>query len=254
MNRFESISIKEYPLLEEDEVKSLIFDYQQGDEEAKDKLINHNLRLVLKIAHRFKNGQYSLEDIFQIGIIGLIKAIDRFDLSKEVKFSTYAVQWIIGEIKVFFRDDSLIKVSRSLKEDARRIKAVKKSLSKHLNREPTIKELSKELGMAVEDIVNALESVREPDSIHKKVYKGEDSNLELGDQIADSKDYYNAKIDSIVLKEIIKKLDSRDQLIIRFRYFEEKSQSEIAQVLGISQAQVSRLEKNIIKIIRNQFI
>ncbi|SNY36298.1 RNA polymerase, sigma subunit, RpoX/SigF [Orenia metallireducens] len=252
MNSLSNINIDNHKLLTENETKRLISLSQQGDRRAKDELIKHNLRLVMKIAHRFKNSGYSIEDIFQIGSIGLIKAIDGFDLSKGVKFSTYAVPLIIGEIKVFLRDDNIVKVSRSVKETAYRIKKIKEELEQQLNREPTIKELSEQLGLSAEEIVSALEAVQAPKSIHEQVYQKEGSSLELADQLVDDEDHYNDKLNLLALNHVLKKLDKRSQLIIKLRYFEEKSQGEIAKVLGLSQAQVSRLEKKILKLIRSE--
>ncbi len=252
MNSLTNLDFKERKVLSEDESKELISKSQQGDKSAKDKLIEHNLRLVLKIAHRFRNSRYSLEDIFQVGTIGLIKAITRFDISRDVKFSTYAVPVIIGEIKVFLRDDNPVKVGRKLKREAYKIKKAKEKLMEELGREPSIKELSNEIDLSVERIIIALEANQDPKSLYSSVYQNEDGTLELVDQLADEVDQYNQELTRLDLARVLKRLDYREQRIIKFRYFAEKSQSEIAEILGISQAQVSRLEKKILVSIRKE--
>ncbi|TDX51174.1 SigB/SigF/SigG family RNA polymerase sigma factor [Orenia marismortui] len=254
MNSLLNVDIKNHKLLTQKQIKELIFKSQEGDRASKEYLIENNLRLVLKIAHRFKNSRYSLEDIFQIGTIGLIKAIEGFDLNKDVKFSTYAVPLIIGEIKVFLRDDNVIKISRSIKETAYKIKKVKEELTNKLNREPTIHELSVEVGLSNEEIVSALEAVQAPTSIYKSVYENEGSTLELVDQLVDSNNHYDDRLNQLALNTILKQLDDRSQLIIKLRYFQEKSQIEIANIIGVSQAQVSRLEKNILKKIKEELL
>ncbi len=254
MMNLSALKINDYKLLSDKEIKDLLIKSQKGSQEAKDTLIKHNLRLVLKISHRFQNADYSLDDIFQLGIIGLIKAIDGFDLKRSVKFSTYAVPLIIGEIKMFLRDDNIVKVSRSIKEKAYQIHQIKEDLLKKLNREPTIQELSQALQLAPEEIVRILEAVGTPKSIYQKTYQNDESSITLVDQLADNKDYYQEKLTSLTLNQVLNKLDGRSKRIIKLRYLEEKSQSEIAKLLGLSQAQISRLEKNILKIIRNELL
>lgn len=245
-----SLNLDKKELLSTEETRNLLEISQQGDKKARDKVLSHNLGLVMKIAHRFKNKRHSFDDLFQVGTIGLLKAIDRFDLKKEVKFSSYAVPLIIGEIKVFLRDDNILKVSRRYKEDAYKIKKIKEKMSQELNREPTIKELSEEVGLSPEEIVTTLEAVQAPKSIHSTVYQGEDSSLELIHQLVDGKDEYNDSLNKLALKAVLDKLDQRSKKIISLRYFAEKSQGEIAKVIGVSQAQISRLEKGILKLIR----
>ena len=248
-NFLNKIQVGEYDLLSQQETKRLLLKSQQGNKNAKDKLVKHNLRLVLKIAHRFKNSRYPLDDIFQVGIFGLIKAIDRFNLGRKVKFSTYAVPLIIGEIKVFLRDDDVVKVSRKLKQRAYQIRKTKEELQERLNREPTVQELSEELGLSTEEIVKALEAVQTPKSIYSSVYK-KDSGLELIDQLVDNNNEYNNRLNKLLITNVLEKLDERSSRIIKLRYFAEKSQQEIAKSIGVSQAQISRLEKKILKVIK----
>ncbi|MCK8827081.1 SigB/SigF/SigG family RNA polymerase sigma factor [Natroniella acetigena] len=254
MEGLANINLKEHKLLSQKETKKLLAESQQGNRQAKDKLVKHNLRLVLKVVHRFKNAVYSLEDIFQIGTIGLIKAIERFDLSKEVHFSTYAVPLIIGEIKVFLRDNDRMKISRNLKEKASKIKQIKEEMKGKLKREPTIKELSQRLDLAPEEIIRALEAVQEPTSLYARVYDCGDraGRLELIDQLADSNDEYEVSLNKLFIKQILEKIDQRAREIIKLRYFANQTQSQIAEKLGISQAHVSRLEKRILALIKKE--
>ncbi|MCK8825165.1 SigF/SigG family RNA polymerase sporulation sigma factor [Fuchsiella alkaliacetigena] len=248
-----SLDIPENELLSDEETKELLARAQEGDKEAKEKLTNHNLKLVLKIAHRFSNSRYDYEELFQIGSIGLLKAIDRFDLEREVKFSTYAVPLIIGEIKRFLRDDDLVKVSRSMKVTAYKVNKIKEKLMGKLNREPTINEIAEEMEVPREEIVSALEAVREPESIYKSIYEEEGSSIELIDQLAASAGDYEAEITRLDLQEVIENLQSRERLILRLRFFEELTQTEVAERLGVSQVQVSRLERQILAKIREEF-
>ncbi|MCK8816590.1 SigB/SigF/SigG family RNA polymerase sigma factor [Natroniella sulfidigena] len=254
MEGLANINLKEQKLLSQEETKRLLGRSQQGEQEATDKLVKHNLRLVLKIAHRFKNATYSLEDIFQIGIIGLMKAIKRFDLNKGVNFSTYAVPVIIGEIKVFLRDNDRVKISRTLKQRASKIKQIKEEMKRELKREPTIKELSQRLDLDSEEIIRALEAVQEPTSLYTKVYNedGGGSKLELIDRLADSNDEYEASLNKLFLKQILEKVDQRAKKLIKLRYFANQTQSQVARELEISQAHVSRLEKKILTLMKNK--
>lgn len=236
--------------LSDPEVKQLLLASQQGDMQARDRLVHHNIRLVWSVVQRFLNRGYEAEDLFQIGSIGLLKAIDKFDLSYDVKFSTYAVPMIIGEIQRFLRDDGMVKVSRSLKELANKVRKTRDILSKSLNRAPTIQEVAKELGVEPEEIVFAQEANRAPTSIHETVYENDGDPITLMDQIAD--DSESAWFDKLALKEAIHKLTEREKLIVYLRYFKDQTQSEVAERLGISQVQVSRLEKKIIVKIRHQ--
>ncbi|SDZ08727.1 RNA polymerase sporulation sigma factor SigF [Thermoactinomyces sp. DSM 45892] len=230
--------------LSDAEVKELILLSQQGDLLARDRLVSHNIRLVWSVVQRFLNRGYEAEDLFQIGSIGLLKAVDKFDLSYDVKFSTYAVPMIIGEIQRFLRDDGMVKVSRSLKELANKVRKTKDELSKRLNRLPTLHEIAKEIGIEPEEIVFAQEANRAPTSIHETVYENDGDPITLMDQIADDSEKF--WFDKLVLHDAIDRLSEREQLIVYLRYFKDQTQSEVAERLGISQVQVSRLEKKII--------
>ena len=250
MSGYKNIQIEEKEVLSNKETKRLLRRSQQGDKEAKDKLVCHNLRLVLKIAHRFKTGQYQVDEIFQVGTIGLMKAIDKFDLSREVKFSTYAVPVIIGKIKTYLREDEQVKVGRTLQKRAKEIKEKQEELKKKLKREATIQELSKVLNLSCQKIIRALEAVQKPSSLYKKIYQQSGDSLELIEQLISKEDIYDKEVDRLTLGEILKEINPRAKKIIKLRYFADKSQREIADILGLSQAQISRLEKKILKEIR----
>ncbi|GED12067.1 sporulation sigma factor SigF [Aneurinibacillus migulanus] len=232
------------------EVKELLAKSQAGDTTARDTLVNSNIRLVWSVVQRFLNRGYEADDLFQIGCIGLLKAIDKFDLSFDVKFSTYAVPMIIGEIQRFLRDDGTVKVSRSLKEIAHKVRRVKDELSKELGRLPTVKEVAEALGITPEEVIYAQEANRAPSSIHETVFENDGDPITLMDQIADKDD--DKWFDKIALKEAIGKLSEREQLIVYLRYYKDQTQSEVAERLGISQVQVSRLEKKILKLMKEQ--
>ena len=225
---------------------------KQGDKTARDMVVNMNIGLVWSIVRRFANRGHELEDLFQIGSIGLIKAIDKFDLSFDVKFSTYAVPMITGEIKRFLRDDGMIKVSRSLKEIASKVRITTEILSNRLGREPTIDEVSEELNIPAEDIIMALESNAEVESLYKTIYQGDGNAIYLIDKLEQTKDENENVIDHIALQEIINTLSEKEKMLIQLRYFRDKTQTDIAKELGISQVQVSRLEKKILKVMRER--
>jgi RNA polymerase sporulation-specific sigma factor len=236
--------------LDDAEVKRLIALSQSGDMRARDTLIQCNIRLVWSVVQRFLNRGYEPEDLFQIGCIGLLKSVDKFDLSYEVKFSTYAVPMIIGEIQRFLRDDGTLKVSRSLKETANRIRKTKDELSKTLGRLPTVKEVAEAMGMTPEEVVFAQEANKPPASIHETVFENDGDPITLMDQISD--DSQEAWFDKLALGEAIESLSERERLIVYLRYYKDQTQSEVANRLGISQVQVSRLEKKILKSIKEQ--
>ncbi|UQX54518.1 RNA polymerase sporulation sigma factor SigF [Cytobacillus pseudoceanisediminis] len=227
--------------LKDNEVKELIKQSQSGDQGARDKIVQKNMRLVWSVVQRFLNRGYEPDDLFQIGCIGLLKSVDKFDLSYDVKFSTYAVPMIIGEIQRFIRDDGTVKVSRSLKEMGNKIRKAKDELSKTLGRIPTVTELSEFLEISPEDIILAQEASRIPSSIHETVYENDGDPITLLDQIDDGNE--GKWFDKIALKEAIRELDERERLIVYLRYYKDQTQSEVAARLGISQVQVSRLEK-----------
>jgi RNA polymerase sigma-F factor len=231
--------------LKDQEVRDLIKRSQQGDQTARDLLIQKNMRLVWSVVQRFLNRGYEADDLFQIGCIGLVKSVDKFDLSYDVKFSTYAVPMIIGEIQRFIRDDGTVKVSRSLKELGNKIRRAREELSKTLGKVPTVGEIADYLDISPEDIVLAQEAVRAPSSIHETVYENDGDPITLLDQIADQNE--QKWFDQIALKDAMNDLGERERLIVYLRYYKDQTQSEVAKRLGISQVQVSRLEKKILK-------
>ena len=239
-----------HPYLSDEEVKKLIALSQKGDDQARERLIHHNIRLVWSVVQRFMGRGYEADDLFQIGCIGLLKAVDKFDLSYEVKFSTYAVPMIIGEIQRFLRDDGTVKVSRSLKEMGNKIRKAKDELSKTRGRAPTITEIADHLGVSPEEVVLAQEAVRSPASIHETVYENDGDPITLLDQIADADEA--SWFEKIALKKAIEELDERERLIVYLRYYKDQTQSEVAARLGISQVQVSRLEKKILQHIKEK--
>lgn len=229
----------------------LIKKAQKGDKEAQSILVKENLGLVKSLITRFDNRGYDRDDIYQLGCIGLIKAIDKFDTTYGVRFSTYAVPMIIGEIKRFLRDDGIIKVSRSLKQTATKVKITKEALFKKLGRDPTIQEISKEIKIPKEDIIFALESNMHPDYLYDVIHQDDGSPIHLIDKISqDNSDNHESLINQIALKEALNKLKPRERQIIILRYFQDKTQSDIAEKLGISQVQVSRIEKKVLKIMK----
>ncbi|MGM7721310.1 RNA polymerase sporulation sigma factor SigF [Metabacillus sp. Hm71] len=231
--------------LKDHEVKDLIRRSQEGDQEARDLIIQKNMRLVWSVVQRFLNRGYEPDDLFQIGSIGLLKSVDKFDLSYDVRFSTYAVPMIIGEIQRFIRDDGTVKVSRSLKELGNKIRRARDELSKTMGKVPTVAEIANYLDISPEDVVLAQEAVRAPSSIHETVYENDGDPITLLDQIADHTE--TKWFDKIVLKDAIRDLDERERLIVYLRYYKDQTQSEVADRLGISQVQVSRLEKKILQ-------
>lgn len=235
---------KNQGMLTNEQVKDYILKSQQGDKEARDILVERNVRLVWSVVQRFMNRGYDQEDLFQIGSIGLIKSIDKFDLSYDVRFSTYAVPMIIGEIQRFIRDDGSIKVSRSLKETANKVRRKRDELTKQLGRSATILEIANALEVSPEEAVHALEASRSPHSIHETVFENDGDPITLLDQIADEDtDWF----DRITLEEAIRSLSERERLIVYLRYYKDQTQSIVAERLGISQVQVSRLEKKILE-------
>ncbi|MFU0791558.1 RNA polymerase sporulation sigma factor SigF [Cerasibacillus sp. JNUCC 74] len=230
--------------LTDEEVKQLIEKSQQGDKAARDILVEKNMRLVWSVVQRFINRGYDPDDLFQIGSIGLIKSIDKFDLSYDVRFSTYAVPMIIGEIQRFIRDDGTIKVSRSLKETGNRIRKKKDELTKQLDRSPTVHEIAEALDISAEEVVHAQEAAKSPQSIHETVFENDGDPITLLDQISDQDTKWFEKL---TLQEAIRVLSERERLIVYLRYYKDQTQSEVAERLGISQVQVSRLEKKILE-------
>ena len=218
----------------------------QGDKEARDRLVMENMGLIWSIVRRFSGRGHELEDLFQIGSIGLLKAIDKFDTSYEVKLSTYAVPMIAGEIKRFLRDDGMIKVSRSLKEAAGKAKIAAQRLQETSGREPTIEEVAAEIGISSEELVMAMESQCEVESLHKTIYQGDGNAITLLDKLEETTDANEELLNRMALEELLGELGENERKLIEMRYFEEKTQMEIAKEMGISQVQVSRMEKKIL--------
>lgn len=237
-------------MLDDVDFKDLIRKAQTGDQTAKEVIIQNNLNLVRSIVHRFTNRGYEWDDLFQIGSIGLIKAIDRFDTSFSVRFSTYAVPMIIGEIRRFMRDDNPIKVSRPVKELAYKVHKTQEKLQGELGREPTISEVAKELALAPQEIVSALEAIQPPASLYESAYHDDGDPIPIIDQIKyeDRQDHFY--FEKLALKESLLRLPAKECLVIKLRFFEDKTQAEIAAMLGLSQVQISRIEKHALKFIR----
>ncbi|MDO4345461.1 MAG: SigF/SigG family RNA polymerase sporulation sigma factor [Eubacteriales bacterium] len=230
---------------------ALIQRAHEGDKAAREQLVEENLGLVFTIVKRFTGRGTEAEDLFQIGSIGLIKAIDHFDLSYDVKFSTYAVPMITGEIKRYLRDDGMLKVSRSLKETASRTASARESLEKLLGREPTVEEISKEMGISREEIVLAMEAAADVESLQKPVYQGDGTAIYLEDRLEEKENMSEKVLDGIVLRQVMEKLEPEEQFIIIMRYFKDKTQSQVAQMMNRTQVQISRLEKKILKKMRD---
>jgi len=233
--------------------KQLIEEVKNGDLNARDKLIENNLGLIWSMVNRFKSREYESEDLFQVGCIGLIKAIDNFDLEYNVKFSTYAVPMILGEIRRFLRDDNIIKVGRRLKNLSVEINNAKHELQREMGREPTISEIAEKINTDPAEIAFAFEATQRVHSLDEPLFTDDnDTNLLLLDTVSD-KDYEEKLIDKIALKETLRKLEPRERQIIFLRYFKDKTQTEIAKLVGISQVQVSRIEKKVIEKLKSDF-
>ena len=241
------VNTSKLPILSKREKEELFIKIKQGDEEARQEFIYGNLRLVLSVIQRFYGRGENADDLFQVGCVGLIKSIDNFDITQNVQFSTYAVPMIIGEIKRYLRDDGMVKVSRSLKQLAIKVKMQGEMLSKKLGRDPTIEELAEAIGVEKEDVVMAIESNFSVEYLQGVIHEEEGSPICLIDKISRKGDNEEDKVvDNILLKEVLGKLEKRERQIIMLRYFEDKTQSEIGQILDISQVQVSRIEKKVL--------
>lgn len=238
------VNTAKLPLLKNEEKEALFEKIKQGDKEARETYIKGNLRLVLSVIKRFSASNENVDDLFQIGCIGLIKAIDNFDCSLQVKFSTYAVPMIVGEIKRYLRDYNAIRVSRSLRDIAYKAIYAKENLMKQNLKEPTIMEISEEIGIPKEEIVYALDAIQSPVSLYEPVYTEGGDVLYVMDQISDKKNKEENWVEELSLVEAMKRLSEREKYIIKLRFFEGKTQMEVARMIQISQAQVSRLEKN----------
>ena len=246
------VNTSKLPLLSEDEKRALFARMNAGDKSAREEFIRGNLRLVLSVIQRFSgNNIESSDDLFQVGCIGLIKALDNFDQTLDVKFSTYAVPMIIGECRRYMRDNNTIRVSRSLRDIAYKAIYTRDILTKKNDREPTVDEIAKELELPKEDIVTALDAIATPMSLFEPVYQEGQDVLYLMDQVKDKKNKEENWVQSLALKVAMQRLDERELNIIRLRFFEGKTQTEVADEIAISQAQVSRLEKNALKSMRH---
>ena len=244
------VNTSKLPVLTNEEMQKLFVKIKAGDMEAREEFIQGNLRLVLSIIQRFNRRGENVDDLFQVGCIGLIKAIDNFDLSQNVRFSTYAVPMIIGEIRRYLRDNNSVRVSRSLRDIAyKALQARDQLVSKNL-KEPTITEIAKELNMPKEEVVFALDAIQEPISLFEPIYHDSGDAIFVMDQVKDEKSEDEVWLQEIALREAIGKLNKREKLILNLRFYEGKTQMEVAEEIGISQAQVSRLEKNALKQMR----
>ncbi|MBE3572584.1 MAG: RNA polymerase sporulation sigma factor SigF [Moorella humiferrea] len=252
--RLSEMNLPRFPLLSEAETEELLRRAKAGDKEARERLINCNLKLVFSLVQRFENRNYDLEDLFQIGTIGLIKAIDKFDLNYQVRFSTYAVPMILGEIRRFLRDDSAVKVSRSLKETAFKVNRAREEMAKKLGREPSISEIAENLDLSREEIVAAMEAVQMPGSIHDTIYQDDGDPIYVLDQLAAEERDEPAWLDKIALKEVLKKLPEKHRRVLVMRFFQDKTQAEVAARMGLSQVQISRIERQALQKIREMLL
>ncbi len=239
------VDTSKLPVLKNQEMRELFARLQSGDTSARETLVNGNLRLVLSVIQRFNNRGEYVDDLFQVGCIGLMKSIDNFDLSQNVKFSTYAVPMIIGEIRRYLRDNNPIRVSRSLRDIAYKALQVRDQLmgEKQREKEPTVQEIAKELGVPKEDVVFALDAIQDPVSLFEPIYNDGGDPIYVMDQISDDRNKDVQWVDEIALKEAMVRLNDREKLILNMRFYQGKTQMEVAEEIGISQAQVSRLEK-----------
>ena len=241
------VNTAKLPVLKEAEMTKLILEMKDGNIERREKFFRGNLRLVLSVIQRFNNRGENADDLFQVGCIGLIKALDNFDLSQNVKFSTYAVPMIIGEIRRYLRDNNSIRVSRSLRDIAYRALQVRDRLLSETNEEPTVSVIAKELDLPREEVTYALDAIQDPVSLFEPIYNDGGDAIFVMDQISDNKNLDDSWLENISLKEAMKKLTDREKMILNMRFFDGRTQMEVADEIGISQAQVSRLEKTALK-------
>lgn len=244
------VNTSKLPVLKEKEMKELLLKMKDGDNLSREKFVRGNLRLVLSVIQRFNNRGENVDDLFQVGCIGLIKAIDNFDLSQNVKFSTYAVPMIIGEIRRYLRDNNSIRVSRSLRDIAYKALQVRDRIIRKENKDPNVSQIAKELDLPREEVVFALDAIQDPVSLFEPIYHDGGDALYVMDQISDNKNADESWIENISIKEAMKKLNEREKLILNMRFFQGRTQMEVADEIGISQAQVSRLEKTALKHMR----
>ena len=248
INRVEicGVNTSKLPVLSNEEKNELLKKIKNGDKEAREKFINGNLRLVLSVVGRFSGRGENADDLFQIGCVGLIKAIDNFDITLNVQFSTYAVPMIIGEIRRYLRDNNMVRVSRSIRDLAYKVLKVKEKKSKETGKEPTIEEIAKELNVSKEEISFCLDAIQDPVSLQEPVYNDGTDSVYIMDQVKDKKNTDELWAENITMIESLKKLNEKEKMIISKRFFDGRTQMEVADEIGISQAQVSRLEKSAI--------
>ncbi len=238
------VNTAKLPVLSNEEKQELLIKIKNGDNEAREKFIQGNLRLVLSVIQRFRTRGENPDDLFQIGCIGLIKAIDNFDITQDVQFSTYGVPMIIGEVRRYLRDNNAIRVSRSVRDLAYKVLALKEKYMKEQERELTVDEVAKMLEVEVDDVILCLDAIQTPISLQEPVYGDESENIYLMDQVKDKKNNDEYWTENIAISEAMKKLNEKEKRIMQKRFFEGRTQMEVAEEIGISQAQVSRLEKN----------
>ena len=247
------VNTSNLPILSKEEKEELFIKIKKGDEEARQKFIYGNLRLVLSIIQRFHGRGESADDLFQVGCVGLIKAIDNFDLNQNVQFSTYAVPMIVGEIKRYLRDNNSIRVSRSIRDLAYKVLQYKENYIKENNKEPTIDQIAKELEVEREEVAISLDAIQDPISLQEPVYNDGAENIYIMDQVKDSKNTDELWAEKMTIMQAMKKLTDKEKMIITKRFFDGRTQMEVAEEIGISQAQVSRLEKNAINRIKRLY-
>lgn len=247
------VDTNKLPVLSNEEKDELLIKIKNGDEESRTKFINGNLRLVLSVIQRFSNRGENLDDLFQVGCVGLIKSIDNFDISLNVQFSTYAVPMIIGEIRRYLRDNNIVRVSRSVRDLAYKVLQAKEKVTREKGREATIEEISKELNVPKEEIVMSLDAIQDPVSLQEPVYNDNSESIFIMDQVKDTKNTDEMWAENITINEAMKKLNEKEKMIINKRFFMGRTQMEVANEIGISQAQVSRLEKSAINHIKRLY-
>ena len=246
------VNTSHLPTLTAAEMEALFLRVQRGDDTARERLVEGNLRLVLSVIQRFSGRGENADDLFQVGCVGLIKAIDNFDVSQNVRFSTYGVPMIVGEIRRYLRDNSAIRVSRSMRDTAYRVLQAREKLQRETQREPTVEQIARELGIPREDVVMAMDAVVDPVSLSEPVYADGGDAVTVMDQVRDTKNTDEKWLERIALKDALTRLTERERRILALRFSEGKTQMEVSDEIGISQAQVSRLEKNAIKAIKKQ--
>lgn len=248
-----NVDTSKLPVLSNKEKDELLIKIKKGDNNAREKFINGNLRLVLSVLQRFNGRCENMDDLFQVGCVGLIKSIDNFNLDLNVQFSTYAVPMIIGEIRRYLRDNNPIRVSRSVRDLAYKALQAREKLTKELNKEPTVDQIAKEVGVNREDIVFSFEAIQDPLSLQEPVYNDGTESIYIMDQVSDNKSNDEFWTDSLAIEQAMKKLNDREKMIITKRFFDGRTQMEVADEIGISQAQVSRLEKDAIRRIKKLY-